>query len=74
MNRRVTRNMITETTAYGGLSKMLQNITRNRNNVKAIENGFNVAMAKGYEAWVSVTQSNYANREIIKELYDANSQ
>lgn len=72
LTKNVTRDQIMETKAFKELTPMLQNITKNKRNIMAIQNGFNVASYRGYETWEKESQSCYANKMIVKELLENN--
>ena len=62
------RQKVKQTEAYKSLSKMAQMIVRNRNNIKYLEHGYNVATYQGYKTWEQISNFSYRNRAIIKEM------
>lgn len=62
------REQIIETNSFKELSKIMQSITRKRNNILIIEHGVNVARHIGYEAWENQTDFSWNNKKIVREL------
>ena len=64
----VTTDTITRTKFYKTLTFERQNVVRKWANCKNIDNSINIIKAVGYEKWEEDTNTNYTNKQIIKEL------
>ena len=64
----VTTDTITRTKFYKTLTFVRQNMVRKWANCKMIDNSLNIIKAVGFEKWEEDTNTNYTNKQIIKEL------
>lgn len=62
------RQKVEATQAYQQLTPLQQQITGKKNNIELIQNGYNVAMHKGYDYWATNFNQCARNKEIVKEL------
>lgn len=68
------RQKIEATQAYQQLTPLQQQITGKKNNIALIENGYNVALNKGYDYWANNFNQCARNKEIVKELISNNQE
>lgn len=64
----LTTEEVKKTTAYKGLTKMMQNIVKSYNNIKLIQNGISIVSYKGFDKFEKEHNYSWANLMIIKEL------
>lgn len=68
------RQQVEATQAFQNLSPIQQNIAGQKQNIKLLENGYNVAMNKGYDYWADNFNQCERNKSIVKELIDNSAQ
>ena len=70
-NYKFTREQIRNTIAYRKANKIRRILVTSRNNMIQINHGVNVCMHKGYDKWSNLSNANFTNKEIVKELYES---
>ena len=64
----IWRKKVIETQTYKDLSFIQRKMVASRNNLKAIEHAMVVIEHTGYDHWKKISNPNYTNKLIIKEL------
>jgi len=71
MNYKFTREQVRGTETYRKSNKIRRTLVTSRNNMIQINHGVNVCMHKGYDKWYDLSNANFTNKEIVKELYES---
>ena len=70
-NYKFSRDQVRNTIAYRKANKIRRILVTSRNNMIQINHGINVCMHKGYDKWADLSNANFTNKEIVKELYES---